>query len=283
MLERDPKTLARLQTVVTELIEHRVATSLVDVERALAQWRRGAQSALGAHGAVLKHAARCERTVERVTAAAGDRPEGILRDAVDAGLMQEAEFVELVGKPSSEIPSIDALRDDDDANAPDKKKTLEALLARGPVLVHVDGRRADAAVPPRFRHDPSLVLRFGYGLTPAIADLLVDDDGVSGTLMFAGQPFHVMLPWAVVYAAMVEGEQRGTVWPEDVPEDVLTSAATGPGAAPAPTATATATGPALAADKSDAGVDSSAPRPAVLVDLEPDAPRKRGGHLKLVD
>src|SRR6186997_221780 len=105
MIERDPKTLARLQTVVTALIEHRVSTSLVDVERALSRWRSGTHSALAAHGAVLRHAARCERTVERVTAAAGDRPEGILRDAVDAGLMSEEEFLELVGKPTSEIPS----------------------------------------------------------------------------------------------------------------------------------------------------------------------------------
>src|ERR1700754_4065864 len=109
MLERDPKTLARLQTVVTALIEHRVSTSLVDVERALARWRSGGHSALAAHGAVLRHAARCERTVERVTAAASDRPEGILRDAVDAGLMTSEEFVEIVGKPSAEIPSIDSL------------------------------------------------------------------------------------------------------------------------------------------------------------------------------
>src|SRR5437899_12202558 len=109
MLERDPKTLARLQAVVTALIEHRVSTSLVDVERALARWRSGAHSALAAHGAVLRHAARCERTVERVTAAAGDRPEGILRDAVDAGLMSEEEFVALVGKPSRDVGCTDAM------------------------------------------------------------------------------------------------------------------------------------------------------------------------------
>ena len=48
MIERDPKTLARLQAVVTALIEHRVSTSLVDVERALARWRSGAHSALAA-------------------------------------------------------------------------------------------------------------------------------------------------------------------------------------------------------------------------------------------
>jgi stringent starvation protein B len=259
MIERDPKTLARLQAVVTALIEHRVSTSLVDVERALAKWRSGSHSALAAHGAVLRHAARCERTVERVTAAAGDRPEGILRDAVDAGLMSAEEFVQLVGKEPNEIASIDALRDEDDASAPDKRKTLETLLTRGPVLVHVDARRAECSVPPRFRADPSLVLRFGYTLSPAIVDLAVDDTAISGTLTFGGQPFHCVLPWSAVYAAMVEGEQRGTVWPEDVPEDVLTGA----GETPAPVPTSTANPPA-----SD----------------EPANPRaKRQSHLKLVD
>jgi stringent starvation protein B len=231
MLERDPKTLARLQAVVTALIEHRVATSLVDVERALARWRSGTHSALAAHGAVLRHAARCERTVERVTAAAGDRPEGILRDAVDAGLMSAEEFTQLVGKQPADVASIDSLRDEDDASAPDKKRTLEALLARGPVLVHVDARRTEVTVPARFRADPSLVLRFGYNLSPAIGDLQVDDNAIAGTLTFGGQPFRCILPWTAVYAAMVEGEQRGTVWPEDVPEDVLT----GGGEAPVPT------------------------------------------------
>jgi stringent starvation protein B len=234
MIERDPKTLARLQAVVTALIEHRVSTSLADVERALSRWRSGDHSALAAHGAVLRHAARCERTVERVTAAAGDRPEGILRDAVDAGLMGADEFVELVGKHPSEVASIEALRDEDDASAPDKRRTLESLLSRGPVLVHVDARRAEVSVPPRFRADASLVLRFGYTLSPAIADLVVDDDGISGTLTFAGQPFHCVLPWTAVYAAMVEGEQRGTVWPEDVPEDVLSGTGEAPAAAAPP-------------------------------------------------
>jgi len=257
MLERDPKTLARLQAVVTALIEYRVSTSLVDVERALARWRDGSHSALAAHGAVLRHAARCERTVERVTAAAGDRPEGILRDAVDAGLMDADEFYKLVGKPPADVASIDALEDDDDASAPDKRLTLEQLLTRGPVLVHVDARRAEVSVPPRFRADPSLVLRFGFNLSPAIGDLTVDDEAIAGTLTFAGQPFRCILPWTAVYAAMVEGEQRGTVWPEDVPEDVLT----GGGEALAPS-TLPPAGPMTAKD---------------------DEPRKRTNHLKLVE
>ena len=258
MIERDPKTLARLQAVVTALIEHRVSTSLADVEKSLDKWRTGAHSALAAHGAVLRHAARCERTVERVTAAAGDRPEGILRDAVDAGLMSSEEFVQLVGKEPHEIASIDALRDEDDASAPDKRRTLETLLTRGPVLVHVDARRAEVSVPTRFRADASLVLRFGYSLSPAIADLTVDEEAIGGTLTFAGQPFRCVLPWTAVYAAMVEGEQRGTVWPEDVPEDVLSGTSEPPAAA----------SPAI---------------PELPVAPAPTPRAKRQSHLKLVE
>ena len=254
MIERDPKTLARLQAVVTALIQHRVTTSLEELESAIAKWRSGELGALEAHGAVLKHAARCERTVERVTAAAGDRPEGILRDAVDAGLLSTEEFVQLVGKPPQEVESIDALRDEDDASAPDKRKTLEALLARGPVLVHVDARRTEVSVPPRFRADASLVLRFGYNLNPAIGDLTVDDDAIAGTLTFGGQPFRCVLPWTAVYAAMVEGEQRGTVWPEDVPEDVLTGTA-----------------------------ESGAPAVPISPAKEEQSGKKRATHLKLVE
>jgi len=134
---------------------------------------------------------------------------------------------------------------------------MEQLLARGPVLVHVDARRSEVAVPPRFRADASLVLRFGYTLQPAIRDLQIDDEGISGTLTFGGSPFHVMLPWTAVYAAMVEGEQRGTVWPEDVPEDVLTGSGDPPAATTIPTATAT------------------------TLDIEPASAKR--AHLKLVE
>lgn len=247
MLERDPKTLARLQSVVTALIELRVSTSLAEVDGALALWREGKLGALAAHGALLKHAARCERTVERVGAAAGDRPEGILRDAVDAGVLEEDVFVELVGKPSLEIPPAGSMSDDEEPDSPDKRKAVESLLERGPILIHVDSRREGVDVPARLRGSPRLILRFGYGLTPPIADLVVAEDQLSGTLTFGGVPYTCTVPWPAVYAVMVEGEQRGTVWPEDVPEDVLLSAP----------------------DKDEAPEKQERP--------------KRGSHLKLVD
>ena len=186
--------------------------------------------------------------------------DGVTRSLIARGLSAD-EFVVLVGRQPSEVPSIDALRDEEDASAPDKRRTLETLLARGPVLVHVDARRAEVNVPPRFRADASLVLRFGYSLSPAIADLSVDDNAIAGTLTFGGQPFHCVLPWTAVYAAMVEGEQRGTVWPEDVPEDVLTGTAEPPAAVPA----------------------THAPETAPAAAPSPTPRAKRASHLKLVD
>lgn len=277
MLERDPKTLARLQSVVTALIELRVSTSLAEVDGALALWREGKLGALAAHGALLKHAARCERTVERVGAAAGDRPEGILRDAVDAGVLDETAFVELVGKPSVEIQPAGSMSDDDEPDTPDKRKAVEALLERGPILLHIDSRQPGVDVPNRLRGNPRLVLRFGYGLTPSIPDLTVAEDALSGTLTFGGVPYPCNVPWPAVYAVMVEGEQRGTVWPEDVPEDVLLA---GPDDDDKPDAPLREAGREVGRDVGgeprEAGAESAR--------RAEDGPRpKRGGHLKLVD
>ena len=270
MLERDPKTLARLQSVVTALIELRISSSLIEVDRALAQWRAGELGVLAAHGALLKHAARCERTVERVGAAAGDRPEGILRDAVDAGLLDEGAFVELVGKPSAEISPADSLRDEE-SDGPNKRRAVEALLDRGPVLLHLDARHPGVEVPGHLRGNARLVLRFGYGLTPAIADLTADDTRISGTLTFGGVPYTCVIPWAAMYAAMVEGEERGTVWPEDVPSDVLLASSDD-------------------SDETDEPLESSKSQDAPHVpgvpgvqDAQAKPRAKRGSHLKLVD
>lgn len=253
MLPRDSRTMARLQELVTALIERRVASSLVDVETALARWREGSLSALGAHGAVLRHAARCERAVEQVTAAATDRPEGVLRDAVDVGLMPEPEFVALTGVAVETVEPTHALDEDEPLHLPDKRKTLEALLEQGPVLIHVDPRRPGVAVPTRFASDPGLRLRFGYGLSPAIVDLVIDDEHVGGTLSFGGVPFHCVLPWSAIYAVQIDGDSKGSVWPDDVPDVVLAHAAE--------------------------DIDSAAPSEPV----EPEPPKKKGSHLRLVD
>lgn len=264
MSEGDAEKLARIQAVVTALLEERVATSLADVERAIASWRAGETGPLEAHGALLKHAARCERIVDRVTRASSQKPATILKDALDAGLIERAEFVELTGAEPEEVEPAGTSLEDEPTAPPDKRTSIEQLLERGPVLVHIDARREDVAVPPRFRGDPKLVLRFGYQLQPAIVDLLVDDTGISGTLTFGGVPFHCVLPWRGVYAAVVEGDQRGMVWPEDVPDVLLVPP-------PRPR-------PASVELRTDATPTPGAPDPD---DRPPRS--KRGSHLKLVE
>src|SRR6185503_6267779 len=113
MSESDADKLARIQAVVTALLEHRVAASLGDVEKAIAAWRAGESGPLDAHGVLLKHAARCERIVDRVTRASGQKPATILRDALDAGLIDRAEFLELAGaEPETVEPAGTLLADE---------------------------------------------------------------------------------------------------------------------------------------------------------------------------
>ena len=258
MSDGDSLSTIRLQAVVTALIEHRVSTSLGDVESALSRWRIGELGALEAHGAVLRHAARCERTVERVTAGIAERPAGLARDALDAGLIDETEFKAITGQIPADVAPARSLNDDDNQER-DKRGALEELLERGPVLVHVDARRPEVVVPTKLRDDPRLVLRFGYRLQPAIVDLVVDDAGLAGTLTFGGMPFFCRLPWSAVYAAVVEGEQRGMVWAEDIPSVVL--------------------------DKGESdGTPAPVPPESSTTDAPPsDGASKKRGHLRLVD
>lgn len=253
MVTLDP---TQLHALVARLVEARVADSLGDVERALTAWRAGQLGALEAHGVVLKHAARCERLVERVTAVASDRPQAVLRDAFDVGAIDRETFTALAGVPPDAVEPAGSLSDDE-AAASDKRGMVESLLEQGAILVHIDARGDDVVVPNRLRGDAKLVLRFGYALTPAIVDLAVDERGISGTLTFGGQPFHCTLPWRSIYAAIVEGADKGMVWPEDIPEVVL------------------------AGQRAEA-----VPPPVAVKDPTPEpapAPRPRGGHLKLVD
>lgn len=255
MLPRDAETMQRLQELVASLIEKRIAQSLSEVQSAMSRWQSGSLSALGAHGAILRHAARCDRTVERVTAAAADRPEGLLRDAVDAGILDAEEFTKLVGAAPAEVAPADSLKDDGPVT-PNKKAVTEQLLEEGPILVHLDPRRDGVSVPARFATEPTLRLRFGYGLTPAILDLEVNDAGVAGTLSFGGVPHRCVLPWSAIFAVQLDGDSKGQVWSDDVPDEMLVPA-------------------------SDGGEVDDAPPPVPSPTTE--EPKKRGGHLRLVD
>ena len=124
---------------------------------------------------------------------------------------------------------------------PAKREVVSRLLGDGPILIHLDARRPGVSVPATLASDPRLVLRFGHGLTPAIADLDIGDDGVSGTLSFGGVPHCCVLPWSAIYAVVSEVDQRGMVWPDDVPPEAMS---TSDEAAPAGEQTASASPPA---------------------------------------
>lgn len=103
---------------------------------------------------------------------------------------------------------------------PGKKDVLLALLERSSVFVHLDPRPESVRVPPWFKKQPQLVLQIGLNLAVPIRDLNVDDEAVSGTLSFSRSPHFCYMPWSAVFALVGE-DNRGMVWPENIPPEVV--------------------------------------------------------------
>jgi len=101
-----------------------------------------------------------------------------------------------------------------------KRATLEDMLAIRELRIHLDARRPGVVVPPAFRKEADLVLRIGRDLTPPIPDLALDEFGVTGTLAFGGTGILVRVPWAAIFAAVIEGYARGVEWTADIPADL---------------------------------------------------------------
>jgi stringent starvation protein B len=256
-------SIERLQEIMTALMEHLLLESMQNVELALVQWREGGVGVFETHAELLRHAARAERLAERMARIGLDNAGSLLRDAFDVGLVTREEFVSFVGRePESIEPSPPLSETAKVIGLPDKRDLIEELLSQGPILVHIDARHALAQVPERFCNDPKLVLRFGYELTPAIIDLSIDEHGMYGTLTFGGIPTRCVLPWACVYSVVSESDQKGMVWPDDVPESVVD-----------------ALHEQSEGRRSEAGIEAG-------MELEEGgcepSPPSRGGHLKLV-
>jgi stringent starvation protein B len=214
-----PRNPGPLDQAVARLLKHRLGESLARVEIALGRWRAGELGLFEAHAEVLRHANRAEKLAERMGKLGKEAAPGLVREAFDRGLIERDEVVALTGRPPEELPPPSP--DRDDPVLPSKRQVVDRLLNDGPVLIHVDARRPEVSVPERFRGDQRLVLRFGYGLTPAIVDLSVDDSSLTGTLSFGGVPHCCVLPWSAIYAVVGESDQKGMVWPDDVPPEVV--------------------------------------------------------------
>jgi stringent starvation protein B len=216
----DKEALVRLQGLLTALLKHQLNESLARVDAALARWREGELGPLETHAELLRHTARAERLGARIAQVEPGKAGSVLRDAYDAGLISRDEFEEMAGCPPEEVepsPPLDA----EDIELPPKREFIGELLDEGPVLLHVDARGEGVSVPERLRDDAKLVLRFGFGLSPAITDLELDDEVISGTLTFGGVPHFCVLPWPSVYAVVSETSRQAMVWPDDVPAEVL--------------------------------------------------------------
>jgi hypothetical protein len=105
------------------------------------------------------------------------------------------------------------------AAATTRRSIAEAILRTESVDLYLDPRRPAVVVPPRFRGDHGLVLRIGRDLPTPIPDLYIDDDGISATLSFDGQPFHCEVPWFAV-VAIVSTQKNGAVWADATPAEL---------------------------------------------------------------
>jgi stringent starvation protein B len=106
---------------------------------------------------------------------------------------------------------------------PSKKEVVLALLERSTVFIHLDPRRDLVAVPPWFKKQPRLVLQIGLNMPVPIRDLSVDDECICCTLSFNRSPYFCWIPWHAIFALVGE-DQRGMVWPDDVPPELVAQA-----------------------------------------------------------
>lgn len=280
MSDEGQTAIERLQEIMTALMERLLLESLESVDGAMTEWKSGAAGVFETHAELLRHAAKAERLAERMARIGLDNAGALLRDAYDAGLVEHDEFVNFVGKEPTEVPASPPLSEEQVISGlPDKRSLIEELLAQGPVLLHIDARHPLAQVPERFRKDPKLVLRFGYDLTPAIIDLSIDLEGMYGTLTFGGVPTRCVLPWGCIYSVVSESDQKGMVWPEDVPEAVVDALQEQAAAEKAP---AKKQGPTLGTVRTPSPDDDAATGDGPLPPPPASPSPGRGGHLKLV-
>jgi stringent starvation protein B len=134
---------------------------------------------------------------------------------------------------------------------PKKKDVALALLEQASVFVHLDPRTDKVFVPPWFKRQPQLVLQIGLNMAIPIPDLEVNDVGLSCTLSFNRSPHKCQIPWSAVFA-LVGDNNRGMVWPDDVPPEVTAEAEKQAKAQQAKAKMAAVPAPAAAADATPA-------------------------------
>lgn len=188
-----------------KLFEAWAARALTTLATSLRAYSEGKKEAQAAHSCVIAYGLECERVLRRITEAQKSNPNGLLRDALDAGVLTLQEASQLLGRDPMDVPPAATL-----APLP-KRKWVERSLQAGPVLIHLDATAHGVDVPAWLR-SPELVLRFGYELRPPIFDLQIDDTGIRGTLTFKGVPHCCKIPWDAVRATVLDGTNDVQFW-----------------------------------------------------------------------
>jgi hypothetical protein len=111
----------------------------------------------------------------------------------------------------------------DSPTPPSKREVMLALLEHAEAQVHLDARRDGVDLPDRLRGSSNVRLDYGYGLTPPIPDLTIDEDGIRATLSFNRVPHRTFIPWAAVFL-IADFAGRGAVWRDDLPPELVAQA-----------------------------------------------------------
>lgn len=106
------------------------------------------------------------------------------------------------------------------AHAKEKRLRFDDLLQRGWVTIHLDSRRPGVKLPDRFMGEVDFRLQYGRDMPRPIPDLVSNDEGVSATLSFDGEPQPTHVPWSAVFL-ITDRKGQGRWYREDTPPEAL--------------------------------------------------------------
>jgi hypothetical protein len=101
------------------------------------------------------------------------------------------------------------------ATRPSKQEVAQHLVGRGTLIVHLDPRKPGVDLPAPLKKDPKLVLQLaGKTLPIPVSDLVLNNEGITCTLAFSGNPQRCHIPWPAIQA-LVGPDNRGVAYPEE--------------------------------------------------------------------
>lgn len=101
----------------------------------------------------------------------------------------------------------------------DKQSQMLELLKYGTVMAFVDSRHKDVVVPDYLKNDFQLRLNFDYAFE--IDDFRVLPDRLEASLSFNKQNYFCVIPFSAVYLLLNHSIQRGSLFAETVPVEML--------------------------------------------------------------